>query len=482
MSLESTQTPVNKQQDNFSSYFGFLVSALAASVGLSNIWRFSSEAAQNGGGIYVFAYILTSLIIGYPIILVELAMGRAKKQGVFHTFNNSGKWSVVGLISTITCFLQFCFYNVVAGWIVGYAWSFVSGYFVNAMSSGAGETLFSLSNKQEFLNFFTQIRSGFVGSLIYTSFMLIVSVIIIRAGVRRGIEKCAKLLMPIFVVMMFVMIAYSLWLENALNGISYYLMPRWELFSLNGAASAISQSMMSLSVCLGIILTYGGYMSKKDNLRSASFIIVVGDTIVALFAGFFLFAFLGHQEIDFAREKDIIGGGLAFITLPLIFITKFSPLVALILGTSFFLLLFFAAITSSISLLEVPSKYLEGRFKLSRSKSINIVALSSFLISILCMLGESKIKWLFSVMPNSDNYNFHDFFQDCVIRVLIPISVFLYYLFVVRKYKIEEVLKEAYGDKEQNPLFTSYIKFSVSILWPLASIFGALHVIYNVFF
>ncbi len=477
MTLESSQAPVNKQQDNFSSYFGFLVSAVAASVGLSNIWRFSSEAAQNGGGIYVAVYVFMSFVIGYPIMLAELSMGRSKNQGVFHTFNNRGKWSIVGFVGALTCFLIFCFYNIVAGWVIGYAWSFISGYF----SSGSN-TLFALSEKKEFVEFFLQIKSGFVGNIIYTFLMMILAVIIIRAGVSEGIEKCAKFLMPIFVVMMIVLIAYSLSLKNALNGISYYLMPRFDGFSLDGVASAVSQSMMSLSVGFGAILTYGGYMSKKDNLRSASFIIVSGDTLVALFAGFFLFAFLGHQGVDFETEKDIIGGGLAFITLPLIFITKFSPLVACILGASFFFLLFFAAITSSVSLLEVPSKYLEDRYKVSRNDSISIVAASSFLISILCILGESKIEWLFSVMPNFQDYNFHSFYQDCAVRVLIPLSVFLYYLFVVREYKVEEILKEAYGDKKQNPLFVSYIKFTVSILWPAASIFGIMHVIYNVFF
>ncbi len=476
MSLESSQNPEDKQNNNFSSYFGFLVSAVAASVGLSNIWRFPSEAAQNGGGMYVIVYVFISLIVGYPIILAELAMGRAKKQGVYRTFNRS-KWSLVGLLGTLASFLIFCTYNIVAGWVLGYALSFIKGYFISNPSS-----IFTFSDQLEFSTLFFQIRSGIVGNLIYTFLMMILAVIIIRAGVSEGIEKSAKVLMPAFVVMMISLTLYSLWLKNALNGINYYLMPRLDGISLNGVASAISQSIMSLGVGYGALLTYGSYMNKKDNLRSASFIIASGDTLVALFAGFFLFAFLGHQEINFGEESNIIEEGLAFITLPLIFITKFSPLVAFIIGTSFFLLLFFAAITSSISMFEVPSKYLEDRFKISRDKAITIVAISSFLISTLCILGESKIPWLFSVMPNPEVYNFHNFFQACVIRVLMPITVFLYYLFVVREYKIEAILKEAYGGQKQNPYFVNYINFSIRYLWPATSIFGALYVIYSTLF
>ncbi len=479
MPPENSRTNSNNQKDYFSSHFGFLVSTTAAAVGLGNIWRFSSEAAQNGGGIYVVAYIIMAFTIGYPIVFAELAMGRSKNQGVFHTFDKRGKWYIVGLIGVLARFIVFGFYNVVAGWVLGYAWSFVSGYFINTISGSAGDTLFSLGSKQEFIDFFSQIKQGVAGSLIYTALMLMSTVIIIRAGVRRGIERCAKLLMPIFVFMMISLVIYSVWLENALSGIRYYLMPRLNEFSLNGVASAVSQSLMSLSIGYGAILTYGSYMNKKDDIIKSSFIVVSGDTIVSLFAGFFLFAFLGHQGVDFSTEKDIIGSGLAFITLPLIFITKFSPLLATIIGLSFFLLLLFATITSSSSMLDVTSRYLIDGFKINRVKAIYIVAISSFFISTILILSESKINWIFSIMSNSQEYNFHDFYRDCIIRVLLPTSVFLYYLFVVREYKIEEILKEAYGDKKRNPFFVVYIHIAISYFWPIASIFGALHVIYS---
>ncbi len=476
MSLENSQDSLNKKEEGFSSYFGFLVSAIAASVGLSNIWRFSSEAAQNGGAIYVLVYIFMAFMIGYPIVLAELAMGRTKNQGIFHTFNNRGKWSVVGLIGAMVAFTIFCFYNVVAGWVLGYAWNFIKGFFL-----GDSNLLFSFSEKEEFIHFFSEIRSNVVRSIIFTFLMMITGILIIRAGVNEGIEKCSKFLMPLFVIMIVGLIAYSITLENALNGISYYLMPRLDGLSLSGAASAATQSMMSLSIGFGAMLTYGSYMNKKDDLINASFIITAGDTIVAFFAGFFLFAFLGHQEIDFATDKDIIGGGLAFITLPLIFVTKFSPFVASIIGTSFFLLLFFAAITSTFSMIDVSSKYLRHRLKISNDRSLFIIAIISFTISICCILGESKITWLFSVMPNPAEYNFHAFYIDCIINGLLPTSVFLYYLFVVREFKIEKILKEVYGDKKVNPYFSSYIKFSISYLWPLVSIFGILNAIYSTF-
>ncbi len=446
-----------KKKDTFSDSLGFILAAIAAAVGLSNIWRFSAEAAQNGGGIYVLCYLICIVLVGYPLVLAELALGRSKQKGVYECYQNQGSWEWVGLAGITICFLIFCFYNVVAGWVLGYLWNLLTG------------RLFVSTEKEHFVEFYSAIRSNWQGNLIWTFIMMVSAIFINQAGVSGGIEQCAKILMPIFIVMMVGLIGYSITLEGAGRGLYFYLWPSLSNFSLQGFAFALSQSFMSLSIGMGALVTYGSFVNKKDNLYFSSFAIVAGDTLVAVLAGFFLFAFLGHEQVDFDAMHDgdnaLIGPGLAFITLPLIF-SKLGYFVGPILAGSFFLLLIFAAITSSISLLAAPAKYMESKYKMGNKKALWILGLGSFAISIVCILSDSDIESLFSVMPHPE-YNFHDFFMDFVIRILTPLATFFFSLFIAMKWKMSSLFKEAEQGGKLNKRLIPYIEVTIRYITPL---------------
>lgn len=438
-------------------------------MGLSNIWRFPAETAAHGGGIYVLIYLICVILVGYPIILSELAFGRSKQQSVYELYKNTGRWKWSGGFAALTCFLIFCFYNIVAGWVIGYIWYFVKGLVANPEGS-----LYHCSNEEQFKVFFNvSVQQNLVGNLIWTFLMIVFAVFILQAGVSGGIEKCAKILMPLFIVIMLGLIGYSLSLENAMKGVWHYITPDISKFQWKALASALSQSLISLGVGMGALVTYGAYVDKKDNLRKSSIIIGLGDTLVAFCAGLFLFAFLGHYNPDIANAKIEGGTGLAFVTLPLVFITKFSPFVACLLGIVFFLLIFFAAITSSISLLEVPARYVESYFKMERKKALWLVAGLSSLISIICIIAD--------VYYPGDK-NLHSVYQDIVIGVIAPLSSLMFSLFIAFKWRVENLWEEAYGKEKGNKFFAAYMNVSIKYICPLVSGFCAILSLYKLIF
>ncbi len=457
---------ITTKKESFSSRLGFILAAVAAAVGMSNIWRFPSEVAQFGGGIYVLFYMLCIFIVGYPMTLVELAFGRSKQEGLYENYKGHGRWAYLGALTALVSFLVFCFYNVVAGWVVGYFCKLCSG------------ALFHAETKGEFTQFYESLRENWQGNLVWTFIMMIAALLINQAGVRGGIERCAQILMPIFLIMIVGLVGYSLTLKGAGTGISFFLWPAWDKVSWQGLAYALSQSFMSLSIGMGILITYGAFVNKKDNLYSSSFIIVVGDTLVAIFAGFFLFGFLGYKGIDFANISDekIAGPGLAFITLPLIFYDLGTT--GTILAGAFFLLLIFAAITSSISILAVPVKYVEKRFGWRHDHALWTVGLLSFVVSMGCILADSDIDWLFSVMKDPDQYNFREFLEDFAIRILTPITAFLFCIFTAFQWKVSSVFEEVSPGKKPQKYMEIYITICIKYIAPIVSAFSAIYSIW----
>ena len=466
----------HNKEEKFSSSIGFLFAAIAAAVGLSNIWRFASEAAKYGGGFFVFAYLLCIVGVGYPIVLAEISFGRSKQKGLYHLYATEGRWKSLAPLAALTCFFIFCFYNVVAGWVLGYFWHFIYGYFARPE-----EGLFDLEKKQEFVDFFDNLRSNYVGNLIFTLIMAVAAAWIIQAGVTGGIERCGKILMPLFMAMMIGLIVYACTLNNISRGLAFYLKPRWEKFTMEGLASALSQSIMSLAIGMGALVTYGAYVNKKENLHKSALIISVGDTLVAFLAGFFLFAFMGHQNVDFDNDKHMGGTGLAFATLPHILINKLGMKTALIVGASFFLLLLFAAITSSITLLEVPTRYIESRYKTDRAKTVWITMLVSYGISILCILSDSNIASIPTLFHTSKEglTNFHDLFQKLVIDVLATFSTFLFSLFIAFKWGVAALFNESSVHKAPNRLFARYVHVTIKYVCPLLTAFSCVYAMYN---
>jgi NSS family neurotransmitter:Na+ symporter len=410
-----------------------------------------------GGGCYVMIYLIFVTVVGYPLILGELTIGRNNPKGLSTAYGGKGRWQLMAPLSAFICFLVFCFYNVVAGWVVGYLWKTVNGSLFEHGNGGV---------KDSFDTCWDLLRSNWQSNLITTLVMLVAAMGINHAGVSEGIEKCAKILMPLFSVMLIGLIVYSLWLPGAKSGWKLYLYPDMQKLTLKGIARALAQSFMSLSAGMGTMVIYGCYVSRSSNLRKSAFVISVGDTLIAFMAGFFIFAFLGFLDFSAGGNGEHIqppqdSTGLAFITLPKIFQGMPSGL-GFISAASFFLLLIFAAITSSISLFEVPTRYLEERCKMSHSRAILLAGGVSFIISIACILsdGRKEISW----MPD---INLHDRFQDFTTCILMPLIALLTNIFLVRKATAAHILASSkHGEVPTGKFFRGYFNLTLKYISP----------------
>lgn len=448
----------SQQQQTFSSRMGFVFAALAASVGLSNIWRFSAEASFYGGGTYVVVYLLCVGVVGYPILLFEFSFGRNNPKGLSAAFAQQGRWRWIAPFASAVCFMIFCFYNIVAGWVVHYVWHLADGALSHVQEQGEDVGSYSA--------FFEMSRGCFVRNLACTLFMVLVAVFINQAGISNGIERCARVLMPVFVVVMAGLIVYALSLEHSWEGVACYLWPNMQGITLARFgeifAAALSQVLMSIGIGMCAMVVYATYMKGTDNLYKSAAIVVLGDTAVAVAAGLFLFAFLGNaQMIGFLSEHKSASTGLAFAVLPYSLYTHLSPVVATVVLGLFFSLLFFAAITSSISMLETPTQYVTSHFPaISRRKAIWLLAGCSCVVSVVYVAADAGYlgSWLGRL---------HDTFQDVTVKVLLPLSTFLFSLFIARKWKVARVFEEANRSGRPNKYVTTYLTVAARFLAPL---------------
>lgn len=401
---------------SFSSSFGLMVSGAAAAVGLGNIWRFPAEVAKHGGGMYVLIYVAFTLLLGYPLVLAELALGRSKGKGSFGAFQ--GKWSFLGAMTTMICWIILTFYNVVTGWVAGYMIKSLSG---------------ELMQTQEFDAFFGTFKGDIIANLGYTFLVVALLIMINQADLQQGIERISKIAMPALLIIILGLVGFACTLDCAREGISFYLLPHWKDFSWKAVTSALSQSFVSLGVGSGILITYGSYTKKKENLPLSAGVIVLSDLLIAFLAGCFLFPLLFCQNADPQAQ----GPALTFIHLPLIFQKLGSPL-GLFLGVLFFVLLLLAALTSCIGLVEVPSQYLQHRYRLSKKKSVWFVALTSYLVSVCVILSQAQHPLFASLFGNFDLMKW---LSGISIDTFEPLSSYLFCLFVYSQWKRKGLLE-----------------------------------------
>ena len=359
----------------FSSRLGFIAAAAGSAVGLGNIWRFPYEAGENGGAAFLIIYLICIIIIGYPIMVSEITVGRFTQSNTQSSYSKLGgkNWSIVGVFG-ITCGIMFLsVYNVVAGW------SF--GYFLDIMF---GKLLVREDLGSHFGSYVADARDN----LFYSLGFMVITAFIVAGGVKKGIETAAKILMPMLFLILIGMIIYSLTLPNAMEGIKYYLIPDLSGITFPTVYSALGQAFFSLSLGMGGMIVYGSYLSKKENISKSAFLVVIADTSVAVLAGLLIFPLVFSQG-----QSPTAGPGLVFVALPGIF-QAMSPLAGKVIGGSFFLLLCFAALTSTIALLEIPSAWIVERWKLRRKPVVYLSALGIFLIGLPSMLSRGAVDWL----------------------------------------------------------------------------------------
>ncbi len=332
----------------FKSNFGAIAALAGSAVGLGNIWKFPYVAGTNGGGAFLLIYIFFTIAIGFPVMLAEFSVGRRSQQNAFGAFRllaPGTPWIFFGLLSILAASLILSFYGTVSGWTLEYVWLSLNNSFQG-------------KSADEINNVFTLfISHPYKAVLWQTGFMLLTGAIIMK-GVQKGIERYSKIMMPLLFIIIIALSINSMTLSGSSEGLKFLFYPDFSKITANSILSALGQSFFSLSVGMGILLTYASYIPKKDNLASISLKVIITDTLVAVLAGIAILPAVFSFHID-----PQAGPGLVFLTLPKVF--QGLP-AGEIWAVLFFILLTFAALTSAISLLEVPVAYLVEEKKIKR--------------------------------------------------------------------------------------------------------------------
>lgn len=365
---------LNTGDKQWSGKFGFFMAAVGSAVGLGNIWRFPYLAGQQGGALFLIAYILMIVLVGFSLMIAEFAIGRHAAKNVIDAFGAQKKgWGVVGVIGAVASFLIVSYYCVIGGWIIRYA----AGYFDGGSFVAGGN--------------YSEVFSSFTGNawlpiLCLAAFMA-VCLAVILLGVQKGIERINRILMPaLFIMLLFVMIV-SLTMDGAVEGVKFFIVPDFDRVESSGGIlgiflAALGQAFYSLSIGLGIGTTYGSYARKDISLVQNTSLICVSDTLVACIAGFAIL-----PAVFAAGVAPTEGPGLVFVALPAVFRTLPGALQSIV-GIVFFLLVLFAAITSAIALIEVNVAVLTEKFKLKRAPAAILVVAAATALGILVSLSQ----------------------------------------------------------------------------------------------
>ena len=410
----------NAKRSSFSGKIGFVLAAAGASVGLGNIWRFPYLAAKYGGGIFLLVYIVLALTFGYAMIMAETSLGRMTGKspvGAYGAFGKT-KWrSLGGWINAVIPILIVPYYSVIGGWVIKYLVEYLMGHGSQLAADGY---------------FSTFISSGVSTELCFVVFALF-TLSIIFAGVRNGIERVSKLMMPILVVLSLIIAVYSVTRPGALAGVKYFLVPNFHDFSWMTVVSAMGQVFYSLSIAMGILITFGSYMKKDVSIEGSTRKVEIFDTAIAIMAGLMIipavFAFSGGSA-----ENLKAGPSLMFITIPKVFD---SMGMGTVVGILFFLLVLFAAVTSSIALTESAVSTFEDEFGWGRRKATVMIGIVMLVLGSLSSLGYGPLAGVTIL-----GMQFLDFFDFLTNSVMMPIAAIATCLLVSRVVGLDAMEQE----------------------------------------
>lgn len=368
-------------RDKFGSRIGIIATAAGSAIGLGNIWKFPYMTGQFGGGVFIIIYILAAIFMGYPLVYCEFALGRHAKSNVVDTFNKiTGRveWEVVGYICLFSVYLITTFYMMITGWIIYYFWHSVTGSLYMVPES--------MAVNEYFQNVFTLMSSSVWNPLLCSFIAIVITGFINAQGIQQGVEKYSKIMMPILFILFIILICYSITLPGFKKAFTFLFKPDFNKINPLMIISAIGQAFFSFSIGLGGVLTYGSYVSNKENLRYLSFQVCLADTIIALFAGFLVFPAVFTYNLE-----PTAGPSLVFISLPQVFYTMPGGKT---FSIAFFLLIIVAAITSMVSMLEIMITFVHERTSLSRQLSAWLVVLICFIGGTINILGEGPLSFL----------------------------------------------------------------------------------------
>jgi NSS family neurotransmitter:Na+ symporter len=409
---------------SFGSRFGFILAAAGSAVGLGNIWGFPTKVGQGGGAAFVLVYLGCVFLICAPIMIAELAVGRRAKKdpvGAFNVIKPGTAWWLTGLLGVVAGVGILSFYSVIAGWTIAYIYYAASGT-VTGDSAATGA-------------FFGQFVANPMMSIGLTFVVLAITAGTLLGGVREGIERMTKALMPMLLILLVLLVARALTLPGAGAGLTYYLNPDFsKMFDIRVFNSALGQAFFSLSLGMGAMITYGSYLAKTENMARAAMWVVLIDTAVALMAGLIIFP-SGFSLPNFDPSSS--GPGLIFVVLPQLFATMPG---GHLVGAAFFVMLTLAAITSTISLLEVPTSHLIDSHGWQRKKAVYFLTGLTFLLAVPSALSQGA-SGFFSNLPGV-GMGFLDLMAIMWNDFALPIGGLLIAIFVGHVWRADKALEE----------------------------------------
>lgn len=429
---------MQQKRSNFSSKLGFVLAASGSAVGLGNIWRFPYLAAQYGGGTFLLIYLILAVTFGFALMTAEIAIGRKTGLSAIGAFKSLDKrFGFLGVLAAAVPVIIFPYYSVIGGWVTKYLAAFLGG----RVHDAAADTYFS-----EFIG-------GTFEPIGWFALFMAATSIVVLLGVEEGIEKVSKVMMPILVVLTIFIAGYGLTLDGAMEGLIYYIKPHMSDVSAKTILAAMGQLFYSMSLAMGIMVTYGSYMKKDNHLESSVRQIEIFDTGIAFLAGLMIipavFSFSGGD-----RSMLSSGPGLMFMTLPKVFASmKFGS----IIGAAFFLMVLFAALTSAISLMETIVSIFRDKFHWERRNTCLFVAALAMLLGIPSSLGFgplSFISWMgLSIL------DIMDFMSNSVLMPIVAFFTCVFVGYVVKPSTIADEVKVTDGKFSGEKLFTIMIKW-----------------------
>lgn len=363
----------------FSSKIGLIAATVGSAVGLGNIWRFPAVAQANGGGAFLIIYIGCVILLGIPVMLAEFSIGRAGKSDAIGSMKSLGAgkgWRSFGGLSIMAAYLILSFYMVVVGWTVEYLWESITG----ELYANVGPDM-----KTTFAGHMKEYISDTWTPMVATVIMIVINIGVLLGGVQKGIERLSNWLMPVLFVLLVVFCIRALSFEKALEGYTFFLRPDWSVVTSGTFISALGQAFFSLSLGMGVLVTYSSYFPGDTNLTKTAVTVSLLDLLVAVMMGLIIFPAVMSFGLN---GEGIEGATLVFVTLPEVFMQMHGTQIWSIL---FFLLLAVAALTSTISVAEVAVACIRDRFKVSRLKAVLIVMLPLFVISPICSLSQGAL-------------------------------------------------------------------------------------------
>ncbi|MDE7410754.1 MAG: sodium-dependent transporter, partial [Paramuribaculum sp.] len=373
-----------------------------------NVWRFPAEVQANGGAAFLIIYALCVILLGIPVMVAEFSLGRSGRSDAAGAFINIGArkgWSIIGGWAILASYLILCFYMVVAGWTIEYVWQSLTGALFEP--TGTVETTI-VSQFSEKMNLLT---GGSISPLIFTFIVIFLNLIILVLGVQKGIERLSTIMMPLLFLILVVFLGVALTLPEAGEGLRFFLEPDFSKITPGVCINALGQAFFSLSLGMGILITYSSYFPSKTRLTKTAITVSALDMVIAIMMGLIIFPAVTSFGLT---DQSTRGATLVFVTLPEVF--SFMPYPRL-WATLFFLLLTLAAITSTISIAEVSVAFICDRFKISRTKSCLIVLLPLLLFSTLCALSFGPLSHI-----TFFGLNIFDFLDTVATNVMLPVG------------------------------------------------------------